>query len=70
MELGYPIASGLIEGACDHLINDRPDITGACWRLKGAGAILKLRSLRSSGGIDKYREYHKRQSKQRLYACG
>ena len=70
LELGYPIASGVIEGACRHLINDRLDITGARWSLKGAEAILKLRSLRSSGDIDKYWEYHKRQSKQRLYACG
>ncbi|WP_133309842.1 ISKra4 family transposase [Parashewanella spongiae] len=70
LEQGFPIASGVIEGACRHLINDRLDITGARWSLEGAEAILKLRSLRSSGDIEKYWEYHKKQSKQRLYRCG
>ncbi len=31
---GYPIATGVIEGACRHLIKDRMDVTGARWRLK------------------------------------
>ncbi|RLV59081.1 ISKra4 family transposase, partial [Parashewanella curva] len=69
LEQGFPIASGVIEGACRHLINDRLDITGARWSLEGAEAILKLRSLRSSGDLEKYWEYHKKQSKQRLYGC-
>lgn len=64
---GFPIASGVIEGACRHLINDRLDITGARWSLAGAEAILKLRSLKSSGDLDAYWVYHKEQSKQRLY---
>ena len=45
-------ASGVIEGACRHLINDRMDITGARWSLQGAEAILKLRSINSSGEDD------------------
>ena len=36
LDEGLPIASGVIEGACRHLINDRIDITGARWSLKGA----------------------------------
>lgn len=64
---GFPIASGVIEGACRHLINDRLDITGARWSLAGAEAILKLRSLKSSGDLDAYWAFHKKQSKQRLY---
>lgn len=64
---GLPIASGVIEGACRHLINDRLDITGARWSLSGAEAILKLRSLKSSGDFDDYWYFHKKQSKQRLY---
>ncbi|MCL1078334.1 ISKra4 family transposase [Parashewanella spongiae] len=54
LEQGFPIASGVIEGACRHLINDRLDITGARWSLEGAESILKLRSLRSSGDLEKY----------------
>jgi hypothetical protein len=40
LQNGWPIATGIIEGACRHLIKDRMDITGARWRLDGAEAIL------------------------------
>ena len=40
---GWPIATGVIEGACRHLIGDRLDISGARWGLAGAEAVLKLR---------------------------
>jgi hypothetical protein len=67
LKAGFPIASGVIEGACRHLINDRLDITGARWSLKGAESVLKLRSLKSSGDFDAYWSFHRQQSKQRLY---
>lgn len=37
---GCPIATGVIEGACRHLIADRLDIGGARWGLAGAEAVL------------------------------
>lgn len=46
---GWPIATGLIEGACRHIVTDRFDVTGARWSLAGAETILKLRALRSNG---------------------
>ena len=55
---GLPIASGVIEGACRHLINNRMDVTGARWSLQGGEAILKLCSIRSSGDWDEYWKYH------------
>lgn len=55
---GLPIATGVIEGACRHLIVDRMDITGARWSVRGAEAILRLRSLRSSGDFDDYWTFH------------
>lgn len=55
---GLPIASGVIEGACRHLVKDRMDLTGARWGLKGAEAVLKLRSLRASGDFDEYWQFH------------
>ncbi len=64
---GFPIASGVIEGACRHLINDRMDITGARWSLQGAEAILKLRSLNSSGDWDTYWTFHRTCSQSRNY---
>jgi hypothetical protein len=62
---GFPIATGVIEGACRHLIKDRLDITGARWSLQGAESILKLRSLRSSGDFESYWAYHKAQERSR-----
>jgi hypothetical protein len=64
---GFPIASGVIEGACRHLINDRLDITGARWGLMGAESILKLRSIKSSGDFESYWEFHKQQLQVRLH---
>jgi hypothetical protein len=58
LKSGLPIASGVIEGACRHLIKDRMDITGARWGLKGAEAVLRLRSLRSSGDFEEYWNFH------------
>ena len=67
LDKGFPIASGVIEGACRHIINDRLDVTGARWSLKGAEAILRLRSLRSSCDFEKYWEHYKIQEKLRNY---
>jgi hypothetical protein len=58
---GYPIATGVIEGACRHLIKDRMGITGARWGLNGAEAILKLRSLKVSAEFDDYWEFYEQQ---------
>ena len=51
---GWPIATGIIEGACRHLVKDRMDITGARWGLAGAEAILKLRAIKANGDFDAY----------------
>lgn len=66
---GLPIATGVIEGACRHLIKDRMDITGARWGLNGAEAVLKLRSLKSSGDFEEYYNYHTAQECKRNYAA-
>lgn len=55
---GLPLATGAIEGACRHLLKDRLAITGARWSLRGAEAVLKLRSLRSSGDFEEYWAFH------------
>jgi hypothetical protein len=60
-----PIATGVIEGACRHLVKDRMDITGARWSLNGAIAILKLRSLRASGDFEEYWKFHEHQEFER-----
>lgn len=62
---GLPIATGVIEGACRHLVKDRMDLTGARWRLAGAEAVLRLRSLRASGDFDAYWRHHVQQEQNR-----
>ncbi len=42
---GYPIGSGVVEGACRHLVKDRMEQTGMRWRIEGAQAILNLRAI-------------------------
>jgi hypothetical protein len=55
---GVPIGTGVIEGACRHLVKDRMDRTGARWSLAGAEAVLRLRALRSSGDFAAYWRFH------------
>jgi len=71
---GFPIATGVIEGACRHLVKDRMEVTGARWSLTGAEAVLRLRALRSSHDFDEYWTFHEAQEYERnhrsLYADG
>jgi hypothetical protein len=62
---GWPIATGVIEGACRHLIGDRMGITGARWSLDGAQAILQLRAITASGNLDDYWNHHITRERQR-----
>jgi hypothetical protein len=55
---GWPIATGVIEGACRHLVQDRMGITGARWSLPGAQAMLWLRAIAASGDTGAYWDYH------------
>jgi len=41
---GYPIASGVIEGACRHLVKDRMERSGMRWTLEGARSMLNVRA--------------------------
>jgi hypothetical protein len=62
---GWPIATGVIEGACRHLVADRMGITGARWGLDGAQAMLWLRAISASGDHDAYWDWHIQQEHQR-----
>jgi len=64
---GWPIATGIIEGACRHLVQDRMDLTGARWGLPGAEAILTLRALTSNNDFDAYWNWHLKQEQQRVH---
>jgi hypothetical protein len=51
---GYPIASGVIEGACCHLVKDRMERSGMRWRLSGAKAMLNVRAVHQSDYCTKF----------------
>jgi hypothetical protein len=59
---GYPIASGVIEGACRHVIKDRMEQGGMRWTLAGAEAMLHVRSVCASSVWDDFNRW--RQAKQ------
>ncbi len=64
---GWPIVTGIIEGACRHLVKDRMDLTGARRGLHGAEAILKLRALQSNGDFDDFFQFHLAQEHHRTH---
>jgi hypothetical protein len=65
LDCGYPIASGVIEGACRHLVNVRMNRSGARWSLSGAEAVLRLRSLVKSGDFGDYWKLHEARERER-----
>ena len=64
---GWPIATGVIEGACRHLVADRMDITGARWSVQGAEAVLKLRAVRCNQDLDAYWNFHLAKEQERVH---
>lgn len=66
---GLPIATGVIEGACRHLVRRRLDIGGARWSTEGAEAVLLLRAVVLSGDFDAYWAFHRAAVYQRIHAA-
>ena len=66
---GVPIATGVIEGACRYLVEDRMNLTGARWSLTGAEAVLRLRALPASDDFDAYWEFHEKREYERNHAA-
>lgn len=54
---GYPIATGVIEGACRHLVKDRLERSGMKWVVEGAQAMLTLRSIKSSNAWEDFQNF-------------
>lgn len=58
---GLPIATGVIEGACRSLVQDRMGITGARWSVETAEAVLRVRALIACGHWSAYLAFHAQQ---------
>jgi hypothetical protein len=67
LQAGYPIASGVIEGACRHVVKDRLERTGMSWIPEGAQPMLELRCLYLTGQWDAYVEYRVARETERMY---
>ena len=64
---GYPIGSGVAEGACRHLVKDRLEQTGMRWTVDGAQAMLHLRATYLNGDWEAFYEYRVEEEQRRLY---
>ncbi|WP_157437909.1 ISKra4 family transposase [Actinoplanes subtropicus] len=67
LTMGWPIATGVIEGTCRYLVKDRLAITGARWSLPGAEAVLLLRAVITNGDFPAYWKFHLQQEHQRTH---
>lgn len=64
---GWPIASGVIEGACRHFVKDRFELSGMRWTQEGAENLLRLRAVAENEDWDAYHDFRKLERHTRLY---
>jgi hypothetical protein len=67
LKAGYPIASGVIEGACRHVIKDRMEQGGMRWTLAGAEAMLNVRSVCASSEWEDFGTWRQAEEAHRLH---
>jgi hypothetical protein len=67
LKAGYPIASGVIEGACRHVIKDRMEQGGMRWTLPGAEAMLNVRSVSASSEWETFGTWRQAEEAQRVH---
>lgn len=59
--LGWPIGTGVVEGACAHLVKDRFEQSGMQWSFPGAQALLDRRSVAFNGDWDDFQRFRRQQ---------
>jgi hypothetical protein len=64
---GYPIATGVIEGACRHVVKDRLERSGMRWTLEGAQAMLHVRSVLASSYWEEFQEQRMQQEQKDIH---
>ena len=64
---GWPIGTGVVEGACGHLVKDRMERSAMRWTQAGAQALLELRAARVNEDWETYQQFHRQCQHQRLY---
>jgi hypothetical protein len=66
---GWPIGTGVVEGACGHVVKDRMEQAGMRWTKAGAQAMLDLRAVRLNTDWDAYWQFHRQKEHERLYGA-
>jgi hypothetical protein len=70
LALGWPIATGVVEGACRHVVKDRCELSGMRWSQAGAQALLQLRCVYENGDWEAFHAFRRRQrAQQRPPTC-
>jgi len=64
---GWPIGTGVAEGACGHPVKDRMEQSGMRWTQPGAQAVLDQRAVRVNDDRDEYQRFRRQRRHQRLY---
>jgi hypothetical protein len=64
---GYPIGSGVAEGACRHLVKDRMEQSGMRWTVSGAQAMLHVRATYLNDQWEEFIEDRVVREQTRLY---
>jgi hypothetical protein len=67
LRLGCPVGTGVIEGACRHLVKDRMERAGMRWKVPGAQAMLTLRTIHTNGDWAAFQDFRRAQETQYLY---
>lgn len=67
LQAGYPIASGVIEGACRHVIKDRMEQGGMRWTLAGAEAMLNVRAVLASSESEDFASWRQAEAAKRVH---
>ena len=67
LEHGFPIASGVIEGACRCVVKDRMERSGMRWVMSGARAMLDVRCVYLSGLWEEFMTFRIQRESRRLY---
>ncbi len=67
LKAGYPIASGVIEGACRYVVKDRMERSGMRWTMDGAQSMLELRCIELGDNWQNYMSFHIKKENKRLY---
>jgi hypothetical protein len=65
---GYPIGTGVAEGACRHFVKDRMELSGMRWEIEGAQSMLSLRALYLNDQWDDFVVYRIQAEQEQLYA--